>query len=293
MLLGPGALGAYSGYKPEVVPAIANEFASAAYRFGHSLLSPAIMYIEPDGGARHVALDEAFLNPAFLKTHGIAGILLGLASQQAQHLDTRIIDQVRNLLFEDPHFTGIRDLAAINIQRGRDHGVPSYNDVRRAYGLAPVQSFADVSSDPAVQAKLTQAYGGDVNRLELWPGGLAEDHLPGAMLGETFHAIVADQFRRLRDGDRFWFENDPYFLAHPDLLGRMRSVTLADVVRRNTPLGNRLPDNVFQLTDAPGRRSHQAVRVHPEAVDRPQHPATLRRPPAARYVPLVQRTLER
>ena len=234
MLLGPDALGPYGGYNPAIDPAIANEFASAAFRIGHSLLSPSILHIDANGATRSVSLDEAFFNPSFVRAHGISGLLLGLSSQQAQHLDTHVIDQVRNLLFVDPPASGSRDLAAINIQRGRDHGVPSYNDVRRAYGLTPVQSFADVSSDPAVQAKLTQAYGGDIDRLELWPGGLAEDHLPGAMLGETFHAIVADQFRRLRDGDRFWFENDPYFLANPALLGRIRSVTLADVIRRNT-----------------------------------------------------------
>ncbi len=310
MLLGPGALGPYGGYNSAIDPAIANEFASAAFRIGHSLLSPFILHIDANGATRSVSLDEAFFNPSFVRAHGISGLLLGLSSQQAQHLDTHVIDQVRNLLFVDPPASGSRDLAAINIQRGRDHGVPSYNDVRRAYGLTPVQSFADVSSDPAVQAKLTQAYGGDIDRLELWPGGLAEDHLSGAMLGETFHAIVADQFRRLRDGDRFWFENDPYFLVNPELLGRIRSVTLADVIRRNTPLGNQLPDNVFRLPDAPGRHSHQAARVHPRAVDRSQRPSTLHRYPVAepvvaaaesrartsaiaRHIAVEQRTLER
>ena len=303
-------LGPYGGYNPAIDPAIANEFASAAFRFGHSLLSPSILYIDPNGATRSVSLVEAFFNPAFVREHGIAGLLLGLSSQQAQHLDIHVIDQVRNLLFVDPPASGVRDLAAINIHRSRDHDVPSYNNVRRAYGLTPVQSFADVSSDPAVQAKLTQAYGGDIDRLELWPGGLAEDHLPGAMLGETFHAIVADQFRRLRDGDRFWFENDPYFLAHPALLDRIRSVTLADVIRRNTHLAHQLPDNVFQRSDAPGSHSYQAVRVNPRAVNSSQRPSTLHRHPVAepvvaaaesrarpganaRYVSIVQPTFER
>jgi len=69
-----------------------------------------------------------------------------------------------------------------------------------------------------------------------------------AWLGETLHAIVIDQFRRLCDGDRFWFENDLYFFANPALLGRIRSVTLADVIRRNTSLDNQLPDNLSTFT---------------------------------------------
>ena len=181
----------------------------------------------------------------------------GLSRQRAQHLDIHLIDQVRNLLFADPPGSGGRDLPAINIQRGRYHGIPSYNHVRRAYGLSPARSFADVSSDLVVQAKLSEAYGGDIASLELWPGGLAEDHLPGAMLGETFHAIVADQFRRLRDGDRFWFENDPYFLANTNLLKQIGSVTLADVIRRNTLLENNLSNNIFQQPTALSRNARQ------------------------------------
>ena len=181
----------------------------------------------------------------------------GLSRQRAQHLDIHLIDQVRNLLFADPPGSGGRDLPAINIQRGRYHGIPSYNHVRRAYGRSPARSFAEVSSDPVVQGKLSEAFGGEIARLELWPGGLAEDHLPGAMLGETFHAIVADQFRRLRDGDRFWFENDPYFLANANLLEQIGSVTLADIIRRNTLVNEKLSDNVFQQSVPQGQSVRQ------------------------------------
>lgn len=250
LLLGPDALGPYTGYRPDVVPTVANEFSSAAFRFGHSLVSPTFLHVDSSEEENSVSLDEAFFNPGFVKVQGISGILLGLTRQRAQHLDTHIIGQIRNLLFAEPPGSGGRDLAAINIQRGRDHGIPRYNNVRRAYGLVPASSFGDVSSDPVVQAKLSEAYGGDIAQLELWPGGLAEGHLPGAMLGETFHAIVADQFRRLRAGDRFWFENDPYFLANANLLNQIHSVTLADVIRRNTLLDETLSDNVWQLPSA-------------------------------------------
>ena len=148
------------------------------------------------------------------------------------------------MLFGPPGSPG-RDLAVLNIQRGREHGIPNFNEVRRAYGLPPAASFADVTQDVPTQDRLARIYG-DVNRLDLWVGGLAEEHVSGSMLGETFHTIIADQFRRLRDGDRYWYENEPYFLANPDLLAAVRGATLADIIRRNTHLGDSVPDDVFR-----------------------------------------------
>ncbi len=243
LLLGPDAIEPYEGYKPDIDAGIANEFSTAAYRFGHTMLSPSLLLIDDEGREQAMSLRGAFFNPAMITQGGISGLLRGLATQQAQRVDERLIDNVRNLLFGPPGGPG-RDLAALNIQRGRDHGLPDYNSVRMAYGLPPARSFADVCSDPLVQEALENAYG-ELRYLDLWTGGLSEDHLPGAMLGETFHTIIADQFLRLRDGDRFWFENDPYFLANPELLADLRATTLADIIRRNTPIGDELPNYVF------------------------------------------------
>ena len=110
--------------------------------------------------------------------------------------------------------------------------------------MPPARSFADVSSDPGTQEALRRAYG-DIGQLELWTGGLAEDHSAGAMVGETFRVIIAEQFRRLRDGDRYWFERDPFFVASRELLDDLRGTTLADIIRRNTRIGDELPDAVF------------------------------------------------
>ena len=243
LLLGTEALEPYDGYDSEVDPSISNEFSTAAYRFGHTMLSPSLLLVDRSGDEREGSLVEAFFYPSLLTDEGISGLLRGLVRQQAQAVDPLVVDEIRNLLFGPPGSPG-RDLAALNIQRGRDHGLPDYNTTRSAYGLAPARSFADVSSDPDAQVALDQAYG-DVEDLDLWVGGLAEDHVPGSMIGETFRTIIAEQFRRLRDGDRYWFENDPYFLANPGLLQDVRATTLADVVRRNTAIGDELPENVF------------------------------------------------
>jgi hypothetical protein len=90
-----------------------------------------------------------------------------------------------------------------------------------------------------LQRALEQTYG-NVNNIDLWIGGLAEDHMPGASVGPTFQRILVDQFQRLRDGDRFWYEKD---FQGPDLQ-QIRRTTLAEIIRRNTTTTN-LQDNVF------------------------------------------------
>ena len=243
VLLGPDAIGPYAGYDPSVDPAIASEFAAAAFRVGHTMLSSSLLLVGADGQRDQVSLAGSFFNTSLVVERGISDILRGLAAQPAQQVDPLVVDEVRNMLIKAPNGP-VFDLAALNIQRGRDHGVGDYNTVRLVYGLAPAASFADISSDRGFLRALARAYD-DVHNLDLWAAALAEDHVPAAMVGETVGAIVSEQFLRLRDGDRFWFENDPYFLANPGLLDQVRSTTLADIIRRNTPIADEIPDAVF------------------------------------------------
>ncbi len=126
VLLGKHALRPYRGYKPWVNPSIANVFSTAAYRFGHSMLSPQLLRLKKNGRpirAGHLPLREAFFAPWRITTEqGIAPVLRGLASQRAQNIDPYVIDDVRNFLFGLPGNGGF-DLASLNIQRGRDHGL--------------------------------------------------------------------------------------------------------------------------------------------------------------------------
>jgi len=140
-------------------------------------------------------LADAFFNPDEIINHGIEPYLRGLAAQACQNVDSYVVDDVRNFLFGVPGAGGF-DLASLNIQRGRDHGLPGYNQVRRDHKLSPAQSFANMSSDPEVQANLAAVYGSP-DEVDLWVGGLAEDHLAGALVGETFARILGDQFERL------------------------------------------------------------------------------------------------
>jgi hypothetical protein len=244
-LLGPNALNPYIGYDETVSPAIANAFSTAIYRFGHSALSPILLRLDaglnpiPEG---HLRLRDAFFRPDRLVNEGgIEPILRGLASQPCAQVDTELVDDVRNFLFGPPGAGGF-DLASLNIQRGRDHGLRSYNHARARLGLTVKTSFAEISSDADVQARLASVYA-DVNDIDLWVGVLAEDPVNGGHVGELALEVIADQFTRLRDGDRYWYQAS----LTPQEIVDVESTTLADVIRRNTSIGAEISDDVFHV----------------------------------------------
>jgi hypothetical protein len=175
---------------------------------------------------------------------GIEPLLRGMAFQAMQRVDIRLVDDVRNFLFGRGNH-GF-DLAALNIQRGRDHGLADYNQARVDVGLAPKTQFTEISSEPFVSIGLGTMYA-SVDDVDLWVGGLAEDPLPGALVGELVWTIMVDQFTRLRDGDRFWYQN----VFTGQLLADIEATTLADVIRRNTTIGTELQDDVFASTQQP------------------------------------------
>src|SRR4029077_19360259 len=114
---------------------------------------------------------------------------------------------LRNFLFAPPD--GI-DLAAINIQRGRDLGLGTLNETREALGLTKYTSFDQITDDTETAQALKTAYHNNVDSIDLWTGGLSESTVRGAMIGETFQKMIATQFENLRDGDRLWYENQGF-----------------------------------------------------------------------------------
>jgi hypothetical protein len=241
-LLGQGALTTYRGYNANVDPSIANGFSTAAFRL-HTLINDDVEFFGNDGRAvrDEVELAQAFFNPALLRETGIDNILKYAGSTQAQEDDTQIVDSLRNFLFGAPGQGGL-DLASLNIQRGRDHGLADYNAVRKAYGLTAVTSFDQISSDPDVQATLKSLYG-TVDNIDLWVGILSEDHAPGASVGQLAKTIIADQFQRLRDGDRFWYQR----VFSGRTLSDLEQTTLSAIIQRNTTVKN-LQSNVFFMS---------------------------------------------
>ncbi|MEZ6112010.1 MAG: peroxidase family protein [Pirellulaceae bacterium] len=246
-LLGRNALGPYRGYDPSVNPGISNVFATAIYRFGHSMVSDKYELLGEDGElieGGELALRDAFFNTGPVLDNGIDPIIRGLATQLSQEIDPHVVEDLRSFLFGPPGAGGL-DLAALNIQRGRDHGLADYNQVRVDMGLEPVESFSDITSDPELQAQLAEAYQGDVNNIDAWVGALAEDHLPGAAVGELISTVLTDQFQRLRAGDRYWYQN----VFAGERLNQLEHTRLSDVIERNTGIEGIQP-NVFFSPDA-------------------------------------------
>jgi peroxidase len=261
-LLGPNALPSYTGYHSKVDPAIATEFSTVAFRFGHSLLSGEIerqgnngqdvLANDPSGASISLATD--FFDPNVLNPAGVVDPLTGHLSTDidpilkanadgvAQADDLLAINEVRNLLFANGGLQDNgQDLIARDIERARDDGIGTYNQLRVAYGLKPVTSFAQITSNVQVQQELQQAYG-SVDNIDPFEGGMAEDHAPGSDLGPLFTRIIANQFNRLRAGDRFFYLNENWTTDEMNIF--QQGNTLAKIIEANTTITN-LQSDVF------------------------------------------------
>ena len=243
LLLGDGGVGAYQGYDESEDASIGVLFSTAAYRFGHSMVSASVLRLDAAGDTiaeGNLSLRDAFFNPALLPTEGgLDPVFRGYTAQVAQELDPMIVDDLRNFLFGPPGAGGL-DLAALNLQRGRDHGLPSYNECRAAMGLPVNGLMEDITDDEATKAGLDEAYG-DTDDIDVWVGALCEERVRGAMVGELLHRVFSDQFRRLRDGDRFWYQG----VYRGEALRQLEATRLSDVIRRNTDIGNELSGAVM------------------------------------------------
>ncbi|MGE5830276.1 MAG: peroxidase family protein [Micromonosporaceae bacterium] len=331
-------LPAYQGYNQFLDPSMAHEFASTGYR-AHSFLHGDIdvdtnvsrysqatldalaaqgIAVAVDGADVEITIPQnvASFNPTLVSQVQLGPLTAGLAAEPQYRNDEMIDNQFRSILFRIPVsgnpdcldgptmpqcFNAVMDLGAVDVQRGRDHGMPTYNQMRNAYGLASKTSFTsitgettesfpvdplltpgneindpncldivalfDINGNPTteanndatravkrctVAARLKAIYG-SVSNLDAFTGMVAEKHLAGSELGELQRAIWADQFGALRDGDRFFYLNDPLQSFIRNNFGIDSRKTLAQVIAANTdvPIGD-LPANVFRIPGSPG-----------------------------------------
>ena len=177
----------YGGYDANVDATLTNEFAALGYRAHsmiHGEFEPAgevadytaqeLESIESRGVAVEIVGDEvefvvplnvAFGNPNLMEEIGIGPIMRGLGAEAQYKNDEQIDNQLRSVLFQVPKpgvpdpsvcldgpplpdcFSGMLDLGSLDIARGRDHGLPSYNDLRAAYGLPAKTSFTAITGE--------------------------------------------------------------------------------------------------------------------------------------------------
>lgn len=245
--------GYYSEYNPSCNPAIVTEFAAAAFRIGHSLLRPHI----PRLSVNHQPIDPPLLlRDGFFKMDHLFApsimdeIMRGLVATPMETLDQFITGEVTNHLFEDRRipFSGI-DLVALNVQRARDHGIPSYNNYRALCNLKRARSWDDLSREipPEVIARFKRIYP-TVDDIDLFPGGMSERPLQGGLVGPTFACIIGIQFRQLRKCDRFWYETDDSNIRFTEAqLNEIRKTTLAKIVCENMDITGDMQRAAFDL----------------------------------------------
>ncbi|CAH1108455.1 unnamed protein product [Psylliodes chrysocephalus] len=245
--------GYYKEYNPSCNPSIVTEFAAAAFRIGHSLLRPHIPRMSPTYQIINppILLRDGFFKVDIMMREGMVDeITRGLVSTPMETLDQFITGEVTNHLFEDRKipFSGV-DLISLNLQRARDHGIPSYNNYRALCNLKRATSFEDLAREipPEIISRLKRIYA-TVDDIDLFPGGMSERPLQGGLIGPTFGCIIALQFRQLRKCDRFWYENeDPVVRFTEAQLAELRKVTLAKVLCENMDIEGEMQRAAFDL----------------------------------------------
>nr|XP_033776674.1 dual oxidase 2-like [Geotrypetes seraphini] len=255
-----GNASVYTGYKQYVDPGISPEFQATAIQLIASMLPPGVYMRNKNCIYRNVTdinnnnlypalrLCNSYWNrenPNLRHSTDIDDLLLGMSSQIAEKEDNIVVEDVRDYWFGSMKYSRT-DFMALTIQRGRDMGLSTYNNVREFFGLEPIQTWEKLSpwNNTEVIKGLAALYGNDISKLEFIPGIM----LNGGS-GELLRTIFLNQFERLRDGDRFWFENEKNGLFTKEEIEQIRHTTLRDVlvaVTSANPIDLQL--NVFTWT---------------------------------------------
>jgi hypothetical protein len=178
-------------YDENLYPHIANEFSTAAFRFGHTLVkstfSKADIKFRPFG---QTTLRKSVFNPlTTFHRGGIDSYIRGSLIDHPDVYDSHITDTLLNHLFEglNPKIETHRfSLPALNINRGRDHGLQSYNEYRYLCGLNYAKDFKDLTNIPKTTLKRLEEVYEDVNDIDLFTGGVSELPIDGGVVGPTF-----------------------------------------------------------------------------------------------------------
>ncbi|OXB56108.1 hypothetical protein ASZ78_007962, partial [Callipepla squamata] len=214
----------YKGYKESVDPRISNVF-TLAFRFAHASIPPSVGGIDP--------------------------FLRNLMASQAKLMtqDQMMVDELRDHLSEQVERIGL-DLAALNMQRGRDHGLPGYISWRKFCGLpqpCDVKSLGQVLKNGRLAKKFMQLYGTPRN-IDIWVGALAEPFVDGGRVGPLMACLIGTQFRNTRDGDRFWWENRGVFTAKQR--SSLAKISLSRIICDNTHI-SKVSRNIFRANRYP------------------------------------------
>ncbi|KAJ3173406.1 hypothetical protein HK101_011036 [Irineochytrium annulatum] len=232
----------YQGYQPQVDATVDLFFFTCAFRYGHSGIPPLYFRYDQNGPVPEgpLLLRDNMFNAGNLIKYGIESLLRGLLFQHEQRIDTLITTELRSYFNMPSPF----DLAAWNIQRGRDLGIQTYNQARQFFNLPQARKWSDVTTSLTSQLILNETYP-SVAQLDAWVGGMAEPHAPGARVGPLFAASLKEQFTRLRDGDRFYYGNNASGLYTADEVKEIKATTMGSLIRQTCNIA--FPDDAFSV----------------------------------------------
>ncbi|CAK7299911.1 Dual oxidase 1 [Vulpes lagopus] len=251
----------YAGYSPFLDPSISPEFLVASEQFFSTMVPPGVYMRNASCHFQEVINRNSSISralrvcnsywsrkhPNLRRAEDVDALLLGMASQIAEREDHVVVEDVLDFWPGSLKFSRTDHLAGC-LQRGRDLGLPSYTKARAALGLPPITRWQDINpalsqNNHTVLEATAALYNQDLSQLELLPGGLLESH---GDPGPLFSAIVLNQFVRLRDGDRYWFENTRNGLFSEEEIAEIRNTSLRDVLVAVTNMNpSTLQPNVF------------------------------------------------
>merc|ERR1712136_234605 len=214
------------GFRKEINPTISNIFSTVAFRFGHVTIMPDFRRLDENFEELYPTVflhDVFFQSWRVIRQGGTAPIIRGLIFRGAKMPDPlhMMQQELRERLFELQNRVAL-DLASLNIQRAREHGIPLYNDWREFCGFPRAENI-----DPFV-------------------AGLAEDLVEGARVGPLFLCILAKQFQYIRDGDRFFYKNPSGEIFTEEQRNEIDRHSWAKVICDNTDVTS-IPREAFDL----------------------------------------------
>ncbi|KAK3577819.1 hypothetical protein CHS0354_028874 [Potamilus streckersoni] len=241
-------------YDPKRDATVSNEF-GIAYRMGHTWI-PTYQDLYSDLNIRLLGpemgpfdLVKTFNNPhlTFLnRKKGCPALLKWLTSEASPATDRFVEDSVRNRLFEDSPGDGF-DLVSLNINRGRDHGLPPYGDHRVSCGYSAVTSnWNSLVDHNTEEVELLRQVYDDPRDIDLFTGLLTERAITGSSLGPTLNCILGREFQNLKEGDSYWYERpEPQGFSIAQL-NEIRKTSLSAVLCANLDL-TRIQSDAFRL----------------------------------------------
>lgn len=254
--LGVGNHYPYTGYDDTVDATVVVVFAAAAFRFGHSFVPETLFRYNAKHEAVYPALPlkEAFFNATHVydfENGGLDSILLGMLDQPLLKIDRHLSPAITQFLFAHENASFGMDLVSLNIQRGRDLGIPSYAEIFNSCHGRRLNRFSQLefTNNDAVEA-LENVYD-RVGDIDAFIGMITEEPLSGAALGPTAACVVAEQFYRLKYGDRFWYENTrgPQSFTSAQL-SAIREMSYARLMCENLASVETIQPYAFMLPDS-------------------------------------------